>query len=85
MNDNDIEKTFNAWVTYQGIYAHFTREYDYFKYNGKGNWNSIESMERSFSKQESRGNFSAQRKLFKDIMITGKSKRDSYYFLKKNV
>ena len=30
-------KTFKAWITYQALYAHFTREYDYFKYNGKLN------------------------------------------------
>ena len=51
MSDNDLEITFNAWVVYQGIYAHFTRDYDYFKFNGKGNWSSIESMQRSFAKQ----------------------------------
>lgn len=80
MNDNDIAKTFNAWVTYQGLYAHFTREYDYFKYNGKGNWNSIDSMERSFAKQESRGNFSAQRKLFKDIGRQFKDRESLIFF-----
>ena len=32
---DDIETTFSAWVVYQGIYAHFTRDYDYFKFNGK--------------------------------------------------
>ena len=52
MSNNDLQSTFNAWVVYQGIYAHFTREYDYFKYNGKGNWNNIDSMQRSFAKQE---------------------------------
>ena len=31
MDDNELEVTFKAWVVYQGIYAHFTREYDYFK------------------------------------------------------
>ena len=67
MSDNDLEITFNAWVVYQGIYAHFTRDYDYFKFNGKGNWSSIESMQRSFAKQELNGNFSSQRKIFKDI------------------
>ena len=31
------KKTFNAWITYQALYAHFTKSrkggYDYFKYN----------------------------------------------------
>ena len=34
MSNSDIESTFKAWVVYQGIYAHFTREYDYFKITG---------------------------------------------------
>ena len=69
MSDNDLAVTFKAWVVYQGLNAHFTRtkDYDYFKYNGKGNWNSIESMENSFLKLEKNGNFSLQRKIFKDI------------------
>tara|TARA_B110000881_G_scaffold166531_1_gene149661 strand:- start:391 stop:1044 length:654 start_codon:yes stop_codon:yes gene_type:complete len=81
MSDNDLESTFNAWVTYQGIYAHYTREYDYFKYNGKGNWSNIDSMQRSFSKQEVNGNFSMQRKVFTNIgkMFTNKEALIFFY------
>lgn len=77
---DDIETTFSAWVVYQGIYAHFTRDYDYFKYNGKGNWNSIDSMERSFSKLEKNGSFSMQRKIFKDIGKNFTNKEALIYF-----
>ena len=46
-------KTFNAWLTYQALYAHFTNSrkggYDYFKYNGKLNMNEA-SMEKQFAK-----------------------------------
>jgi hypothetical protein len=80
MDDNELEVTFKAWVVYQGIYAHFTREYDYFKYNGKGNWSSIDSMQRSFSKQELNGNFSSQRKIFKDIGNEFTNKEALIYF-----
>lgn len=77
---DDIETTFSAWVVYQGIYAHFTRDYDYFKFNGKGNWSSIDSMQRSFSKQELNGNFSSQRKIFKDIGNEFTNKEALIYF-----
>ena len=77
---DDIETTFGAWVVYQGIYAHFTRDYDYFKFNGKGNWSSIDSMQRSFSKQELNGNFSSQRKIFKDIGNEFTNKEALIYF-----
>ena len=77
---DDIETTFKAWVSYQGIYAHFTRDYDYFKFNGKGNWSSIDSMQRSFSKQELNGNFSSQRKIFKDIGNEFTNKEALIYF-----
>ena len=77
---DDIETTFSAWIVYQGIYAHFTRDYDYFKYNGKGNWNSIDSMERSFTKLEKNGNFSMQRKIFKDIGKEFTNKEALIYF-----
>jgi len=80
MSDNDAGITFNAWVVYQGVYAHFTREYDYFKYNGKGNWSNIDSMQRSFSKHESNGNFSMQRKIFKDIGKTFTNKEALIFF-----
>jgi len=78
--EDDIEVTFSAWVVYQGIYAHFTRDYDYFKFNGKGNWSSIDSMQRSFSKQELNGNFSSQRKIFKDIGKEFTNKESLIYF-----
>jgi hypothetical protein len=77
---DDLETTFSAWVVYQGIYAHFTRDYDYFKFNGKGNWNSIDSMERSFAKQEINGNFSMQRKIFQDIGKEFTNKEAVIYF-----
>jgi hypothetical protein len=77
---DDIETTFSAWVVYQGIYAHFTRDYDYFKFNGKGNWNSVDSMQRSFAKQEVNGNFSMQRKIFKDIGKEFTNKEALIYF-----
>ena len=78
--EDDLEVTFSAWVVYQGIYAHFTRDYDYFKFNGKGNWSSIDSMQRSFSKQELYGNFSSQRKIFKDIGKEFTNKESLIYF-----
>ena len=78
--EDDLEVTFSAWVVYQGIYAHFTRDYDYFKFNGKGNWSSIDSMQRSFSKQELNGNFSSQRKIFKDIGKNFTNKEALIYF-----
>ena len=77
---DDIETTFKAWVAYQGIYAHFTRDYDYFKYKGKGNWNSIDSMQRSFAKQEVNGNFSMQRKVFQNIGKTFTNKEALIFF-----
>ncbi len=82
MSNNDLQSTFNAWVVYQGMNAHFTRtrEYDYFKYNGKGNWNNIDSMEKSFAKLERNGNFSMQRKIFKDIGKTFTSKESLIFF-----
>ena len=79
---DDKESTYNAWVTYQALNAHFTRtrDYDYFKYNGKGTWSSIESMEKSFIKYEQNGNFSLQRKIFKDIGNTFTNKEALIYF-----
>jgi hypothetical protein len=70
MSDNEIQKTYEAWYTYQGIYAHFRstdRNYDYFKYHGKLKFSGIESMEKSFLKHERSGNYSMQRKIFKDL------------------
>ena len=83
MHDSDIEKTYEAWYTYQGLYAHFrheARNYDYLKYNGKLKFSGIASMEKSFSKHESSGNFSMQRKVFKDIGTKFKSKDSLIYF-----
>jgi len=78
----DRESTYNAWVVYQALNAHFTRtrDYDYFKYNGKGTWSSIESMEKSFIKYEQNGNFSLQRKIFKDIGNKFSNKEALIYF-----
>lgn len=80
MSNSDIESTFKAWVVYQGIYAHFTREYDYFKFNGKGNWYSVDSMERSFAKLEKNGNFSMQRNIFKHIGKIYKSESELIFY-----
>ena len=82
MKYSDTEITFNAWVVYQGMNAHFTRtkDYDYFKYNGKGNWNSIDSMEKSFTKLEKNGICSLQRKIFRDIGKTFTSKESLIFF-----
>jgi hypothetical protein len=80
--DNDLESTFNAWVTYQALNAHFTRtrNYDYFKYNGKGTWSNIDSMEKSFIKYEQNGNFSLQRKMFRNIGKSFNSKEALIFF-----
>ena len=70
MNDSSLQKTYEAWYTYQGLYAHFRsvdRNYDYFKYNGKLKFSGIASMEKSFIKHEHNGNFSMQRKIFQDL------------------
>jgi len=70
MQNSDTETTYNAWYTYQGIYAHFRsqdRNYDYLKYNGKLKFSGIPSMEKSFYKHEHNGNFSMQRKIFTDL------------------
>jgi len=74
MINSNIEQTYNAWYTFQGLAAHFrydinhaARAYDYFKYNGKLNFSGIDSMERSFRKHENTGNFSMQRKVFTDL------------------
>jgi hypothetical protein len=81
MSNNDLEITFRAWIVYQGIYAHFTRDYDYFKYNGKlGQFNGIDSMQKSFAKLERNGNFSMQRKIFKDIGKTFDNKEALIFF-----
>ena len=82
MSDNDTGIIFKAWVVYQGLNAHFTRtrDYDYFKYNGKGTWSNIDSMEKSFIKYEQNGNFSLQRKIFKDIGSTFINKEALIFF-----
>jgi hypothetical protein len=73
------EKTFNAWITYQAINAHFTREYDYFKYNGKLNM-TYDSMERHFNKYERNSNFSAQRTIFDNLGKSFEHKEDLIFF-----
>ena len=52
MTTTSNEKTFNAWVIYQALYAHFTRNYDYFKYNGKGSWNNSTQIFRQIGYQK---------------------------------
>ena len=73
------QRTFNAWITYQAIHAHFTREYDYFKYNGKLNMNEY-SMEKQFMKYEGGGSHSAQRTIFSNLGKTFESKEDLIFF-----
>lgn len=73
------KRTFNAWITYQAINAHFTREYDYFKYNGKLNMTES-SMEKQFYKNESGGKYSAQRTIFSNLGKTFKHKEDLVFF-----
>ena len=80
MQNNDLEITYNAWVVWHGIRAHFTRDYDYFKYNGKGNWANIDSMQRSFAKVEQYGKYSGQRKLFTDIGRAFTNKESLIFF-----
>ena len=70
MNNSSLQATYEAWYTYQGIYAHFRstdRNYDYFKYHGKLKFSGIAAMEKSFVKHEHTGNFSMQRKIFQDL------------------
>ena len=71
-------KTFKAWITYQALYAHFTREYDYFKYNGKLNMSEY-SMETQFAKYEGGGQYSAQRQIFLILEIHLNIKKISYF------
>ena len=73
------KRTFNAWITYQAINAHFTREYDYFKYNGKLNMTES-SMENQFYKNESGGKYSAQRTIFSNLGKQFKYKEDLVFF-----
>ena len=82
MTSSNIESTFKAWVVYQGLNAHFTRtaDYDYFLYNGKGTWNNIDSMEKSFARLEKNGNFSLQRKIFEDLGKTFKNREALIFF-----
>jgi len=70
MHNSALQTTYEAWYTYQGLYAHFRsadRSYDYFKYNGKLKFSGIASMEKSFLKHENNGSFSMQRKIFQDL------------------
>ena len=79
-HNNDLQITYNAWVVWHGIRAHFTRDYDYFKYNGKGNWANIDSMQRSFAKVEQYGKYSGQRKLFHNIGKAFTNKESLIFF-----
>ena len=72
-------KTFKAWITYQALYAHFTREYDYFKYNGKLNMSEY-SMETQFAKYEGGCQYSAQRQIFSNLGNTFEHKEDLIFF-----
>ena len=77
-------KTFNAWLTYQALYAHFTNSrkggYDYFKYNGKLNMNEA-SMEKQFAKlANKRGGWSVHRAMFTTLGKTFMNKEDMLFF-----
>ena len=74
------EKTFNAWKIYHGLYLHFFNDYDYHKYGGKGPWNNINSMEKSFSKYERNGKYSAQRSIFEDLGKQFTEREDLIFF-----
>ena len=78
------KKTFNAWITYQALYAHFTKSrkggYDYFKYNGKLNMNEA-SMEKQFAKLAGkRGGWSVHRAMFNKLGTTFENKEDLLFF-----
>ena len=78
------KKTFNAWITYQALYAHFTNSrkggYDYFKYNGKLNMNEA-SMEKQFAKLAGKGGgWSVHRAMFKKLGTTFENKEDLLFF-----
>ncbi len=74
------EKTFNAWITYQAINAHFTREYDYFKYNGKLNM-TYDSMEKQFDKlANKKGGWSLHRTMFNELGKSFEHKEDLIFF-----
>ena len=78
--ENNNQKTYDAWKTYQAIYAHFTREYDYFKYNGKLNMNQ-DSMEKQFSKLAGKGGgWSVQRAMFNTLGSQFTNKEDLVFF-----
>ena len=78
------KKTFNAWITYQALYAHFTKSrkggYDYFKYNGKLNMNEA-SMEKQFAKLAGKGGgWSVHRAMFNKLGTTFENKEDLLFF-----
>ena len=78
------KKTFNAWITYQALYAHFTKSrkggYDYFKYNGKLNMNE-HSMNKQFAKLDSnKGGWSLHRAMFNKLGLTFDKKEDLLFF-----
>ena len=67
-------------ITYQAIYAHFTREYDYFKYNGKLNMNEA-SMEKQFAKLAGKcGGWSVHRTMFNTLGSQFTNKEDLVFF-----
>ena len=83
MNNSSLQTTYEAWYTYQGLYAHFRstdRNYDYFKYHGNLKFSGIEAMEKSFLKHELNGNCSMQRKIFQDLGKRFKDKDSLIYF-----
>lgn len=80
MKKEEQEKTFRAWTTYQGLYLHFTSGYDFKKYKGKGKWDNIDSMEKSFLKYEGNGLYSSQRMIFKKLGTQFKTTSELIFF-----
>jgi hypothetical protein len=80
MSEEETAQTFKAWTTYQGLYLHFTSGYDFKKYSGKGKWNNMESMEKSFAKHETNGLYSSQRMIFKKLGSNFESKSELIFF-----
>ena len=72
--------TFNAWKVYHGMYMHFKNDYDFFKYNGKGNWETMEIMEKYFAKFEQYGKSSFQRGFFETLGKTYGERKDLIFW-----
>ena len=71
---DDIETTFKAWVSYQGIYAHFTRDYDYFKFAKVDPKIFYDSLNNFFDKLE--------KKFKKKVIIAAHPRANIYSYFK---